>query len=240
MDANIARKIRALLKKAEGTQFEEEANAFLRKAQELMMRHGIDEERLWATDPSRRHKIETIKINIPDNKSGAMSKRLMLSAIAQVNHCNMFYTPGKGESTVAGYPNDLLFVEMLYTSIVKQMSFKEAMALAHSSTHHKTFRANFSEAYAGRISERLFENYRLAKQTISNETPGTAIALVDRKQEVDDWVRSKYRIKSSSSSGSSGRYDSGARAAGRSAAETTDISGGRGGKLGSGKKALNA
>lgn len=89
MDEKLANKIRGLLRKAEATQFEEEADAFLRKAQELMMTHGIDEERLWANDPSRRAKVETVKVKVPDNKPGAMEKRIILNKIARLNHCRM-------------------------------------------------------------------------------------------------------------------------------------------------------
>jgi len=239
MESDIARKIRGLLKKAEGSAFEEEADAFLRKAQELMFKHGIDEERLWATDPSRRHKIEIRKVKIPDNKPGSMQKRIMLNSIAKVNHCKMWFNQGKGESSVAGYPNDLIFVELLYTSIVTQMAFKQAMAQAHASNvHHKTFKSNFADAFASRIHERLMENHRRNQVAIQASEPGMAIAIMDRKTEVDNWVKSKYRLGSARGSSNSGTFNSQAYAAGRQAADTTDISGGRGGKLGSGRKAL--
>jgi hypothetical protein len=240
MESDIQRKIRGLLKKAEATAFEEEADAFLRKAQELMYRHGIDEERLWAADPSRRHKIEVRKIKILDGKAGSMHRRIILSEIARVNHCKMWYSPGSDLSSVAGYPNDLLFVEMLFTSIKTQMSFKEAIALAHSvGVHPKTFRSNFAEAYTGRICDRLAENYRLVTAAVKSESaPGTAIALIDRKTEVDQWVRDKYKLRAARNNNSSGKYDHSARAAGHAAADSTDISGGRGKNLGAGRKAL--
>jgi Protein of unknown function (DUF2786) len=228
METDLERKIRALLRKAEGSSFEEEADAFMRKAQELMFRHGIDEERLWANDPSRREKIEVAKIKIADNKPGSMHRRIILSQVARVNHSKMWYTPGSDYSSIAGYPNDLLFVEMLFTSIITQMNFKEAMALAHSNgVHPKTFRSNFAAGFADRINERLMENFQAAQAAVKVDEPGMSIALLDRKKEVDNWVKDKYNLRAGSA-GNQGKYNAGARAAGQSAANSTDISGGRG------------
>src|SRR3954469_24189165 len=68
-------KIRGLLRKAESTTFEQEANTFFAKAQELMLRYRIDEEALWKLDPERRANIDQIFITLRDRDSGVMHKR---------------------------------------------------------------------------------------------------------------------------------------------------------------------
>src|SRR6266576_632804 len=119
-------KIRGLLRKAEGTDNEHEASSFYDKAQQLIMRYAIDEEQMWANDPDKRSKIETLDVVIMDRVTGADGKRTILHACAKANRCQMWYSPGRDRSTIAGYNSDALFVEMLYSSILTQMNFKMA------------------------------------------------------------------------------------------------------------------
>lgn len=234
MDEKIANKIRGLLRQAENTPFEEEADTFLRKAQELMITHSIDEERLWANEPSRRQQIETVVIKIPGNKPGSMQKRIILNQIARLNNCRMWYSGD--HASVAGYSGDLLWVEMLHTSILTQMNFKMAIAQAMSEgANARTFRTNFADAYSSRICSRLKKMYAQASQEVTGEA-GTDIALRARGEEVEKWVNDRVSLRNTSYQ-SSARYDSGARDAGRTAADNTDISGGRG-RVGAGRKAL--
>lgn len=225
---SLFRKIRGLLRQAEGTDNEHEANAFLQKAQELMLRYQVDEEHIWRNDPTKRTKIEQIKVKIPDKSPGAQYKRIILANIAQVSSCRMYYTEGAGTSTVVGFPVDLAWVEMLFVSIMTQAQFKMALAQAHSTSHVRTFRTNFWGGFSERIDQRLRDTYVKAQTAtdVGSSAGSTALAIRDRRIKVDDWVKQNLRLGAGRSS-SSGRYDGGARDSGKFAADTTDISGGR-------------
>lgn len=220
-------KIRGLLRQAENTPYEEEANSFIRKAQELMLRYQIDEEALWASDPNRRQKVEQTNFKIADKTPGAQYRRIILSQIAQVSSCRMWYTEGSANSTVAGFPVDLVWVDMLFTSILTQANFKMAMAQAIQTGNARTFRTNWWAGYCSQISKRINETYAQARADVETSTgASTDLMIRDRRMKVDDYVNSKVSLRSTSYRDSS-RYDAGARAAGKQAADTTDISGGR-------------
>lgn len=219
--------IRNLLRRAEGTNSQHEAEACIRKAQEFMILFSVDEEELWQRDPSRKQKIDKQEFNIADKVAGAMQKRIILNTIANLGNCKMWYTPGRHKSYVAGFPSDLLFVEMMYTSIITQMNFQMAMAQAMSTDHHKTFKTNFLDGFSDRITTRLSEMYREATTAVT-ATGSNALVLRDRKAAVNEWVEEEVgNLKAGKASRSSGAYSHSAQSAGRQAANTTDISGTR-------------
>lgn len=233
-------KIRKLLRKAESTKFEEEANAFIQKAQELMLRYQIDEEKLWKDDPQAREKIETITITVNSGSPGSQYQRIILSQVAQLSNSRMWFTEGTDKCTVAGFSVDLAWVDMLFASILVQARFKMVIAQAASTTNARTFRTNWWRAYCDRICERLRETYRNAERVIdASASTSTSLVLADRNALVNAYVSKTVKLRSSSYRDSS-RYDDGASSAGRKAANETDISGGRRKAIGAGKKGLNA
>ncbi len=220
-------KIRGLLRKAEGTDNEHEAEAFYSKAQELIMRYAIDEEQMWANDPEKRSKIETLDVAIADRSAGADDKRRILHACAKANRCQMWYSPGMSRSTIAGYTSDILFVEMLFSSIVTQMNFKLAIGLATNPLiHPKTFRNSFQAGFADRISQRFSEMNRQRTEDLKTEGTGMELVLADRASKVAQWVDENIRLGRAKAS-SSRNINSKAFGDGRTAANQTDLSGGR-------------
>ncbi|MFI6980791.1 DUF2786 domain-containing protein [Embleya sp. NPDC050154] len=150
-------RVRALLAKAESSEFPEEAEAFTAKAQELMTRHRIDEALLGAQEGSR-HAPAACRIGVDNPYEGA--KALLLDAVADANGCQAIWSSTLGFSTVVGFDSDLDAVELLYTSLLVQAT--AAMNRAGSRYHEsgrsrrtKTFRQSFLIAYADRIRERL-------------------------------------------------------------------------------------
>lgn len=222
-------KIRGLLRKAEGTDNEHEAEAFYNKAQQLIMRYAVDQEAMWAADPQKRSKIETLDITIVDRATGTNEKRMILHACAKANRCRMWYSPGKDRATIAGYSSDLLFVEMLYSSVITQMNFKMAIGTAiNSEIHHKTFRNSFQIGFANRIWDRFNEMTRKNIVDAENESPGTELVLADRGAKVDAWVAENIKLGSARSSGKRNVHGD-AYSQGKSAANETDITGGKSG-----------
>jgi hypothetical protein len=139
-------RIRALLAKAESTEFPEEAEALSAKAQHLMARHSIDEALLPAAaadGPTAR------RIGVDRPYEGA--KALLLDAVAEANRCQAVWSSAFGFSTVVGYEADLEAVELLYTSLLVQAD----AAMHRGGSKSKNFRQSFLIAYAGRIRTRL-------------------------------------------------------------------------------------
>lgn len=228
-------KVRSLLKKAESTPFEEEAAAFFAKAQELVIKYAIDEEALWKNDPSKREEIIIESIEIKDRGTGE-AMRQMLFQVANNSRCRMWYTSGANKSSICGFSSDVIFAEMLFASIRKQMNFKYAIAVAEGRTsHHITFRNDFVTGFSHRIIERLEEQLRQQNEWLAQERTATgestALVIRDRRQKVDDWVNERMKFGRARRSSSRGIRDVNAAAKGRVAAESADISGGRGGAI---------
>ncbi|SPF04481.1 hypothetical protein SMA5143A_5279 [Streptomyces sp. MA5143a] len=155
-ESRMLTRIRALLAKAEATDFPEEAEALSAKAQELMARHSIDEALLAA----RTHAKDTpgacrIGVDAPYETA----KAVLLDAVARANRCEAVWNESLGFSTVVGFEADLESVELLYTSLLVQattaMTKAEAAQRKGGRKRTKTFRQSFLAAYAHRIGDRL-------------------------------------------------------------------------------------
>ncbi|WP_441245624.1 DUF2786 domain-containing protein [Kitasatospora sp. McL0602] len=149
-------RIRALLAKAESTEYPEEAEALTAKAQQLMAQHSIDEALLAVGRPSRDTPA-ALRIGV-DNPY-EVPKTMLLDAVAAANRCRVVWAKEFGFCTIIGFDADLDGVELLYTSLLVQAT--SAMSRAGSRQHldgasrTKSFRQSFLVAYAARIRERL-------------------------------------------------------------------------------------
>ncbi|MEV6843833.1 DUF2786 domain-containing protein [Actinoplanes sp. NPDC051411] len=156
-DDRVLDRVRALLAKAESTDFPAEAEAYSAKAQELIARHSI-EEALTARD-----RVEVVpyakRIGVDHPYEG--EKAGLLDAVARANHCRTVWSPEFGFSTVFGFDADIDAVELLYTSLLVQAN--RAMVRdepAKGKARIKAFRRSFLVAYSVRIGERLSEATR--------------------------------------------------------------------------------
>lgn len=149
-------RIRALLAKAEATDYPEEAEAFTAKAQDLMTRYSLDEA-LLATRAPRTPTPSARRIGV--DAPYEATKAALLDAVAHANHCRTVWHSAFCFSTVVGFEGDLETVELLYTSLTVQawaaMSAAEAVQRKGGRKRTKTFRQSFLAAYAHRMSERL-------------------------------------------------------------------------------------
>ncbi|MFE7560324.1 DUF2786 domain-containing protein [Kitasatospora sp. NPDC057500] len=151
-------RIRALLAKAESTDFPEEAEALTAKAQQLMTQHSIDEA-LLAVDVADPHAPGALRIGVDNPYEGP--KTMLLDAVAAANRCRVVWAKEFGFCTVIGFDADLDGVELLYTSLLVQAThaMQQAGARQHldGASRTKAFRQSFLVAYAARIRERLAE-----------------------------------------------------------------------------------
>src|SRR5205823_14651531 len=84
LDQRMLDRVRALLAKAESTEFPDEAEAYTAKAQELMTRHRIDHALLTVTKRVRDRPV-TRRLAV-DNPYEA-PKSLLLQVVAEANGC---------------------------------------------------------------------------------------------------------------------------------------------------------
>ncbi len=156
-DSRMLERVRALLAKAESTDFPAEAEAYSAKAQELIARHSI-EEALTSVD---RAEVVPFARRIGVDHPYESEKASLLDAVARANHCHTVWSPELGFSTVFGFDADIDGVELLYTSLLVQAN--RAMARdepAKGKARIKAFRRSFLVAYAVRIGERLAQATR--------------------------------------------------------------------------------
>jgi hypothetical protein len=156
IDQRMLDRVRALLAKAESTDFPEEADAFTAKAQELMARHRIDHALLVAATGERDQPV-TRRLGI-DNPYEA-PKTLLLQVVAEANSCRAVWTKRFGFTTIVGFPTDLDSTELLFTSLLVQatraMTQAKPTTDAYGRNTTRSFRQSFLTAYASRIGERL-------------------------------------------------------------------------------------
>ncbi|HEX5198664.1 MAG TPA: DUF2786 domain-containing protein [Actinoplanes sp.] len=149
-DGRVLERVRALLAKAESTDFPAEAEAFSAKAQELIARHSIEE--VLTAAPDETPLARRLGVDHPYENE----KASLLDAVARANHCHTVWSPELAFSTVFGFDADIGAVELLYTSLLVQAN--RAMARdepVKGRARIKAFRRSFLVAYAVRIGERF-------------------------------------------------------------------------------------
>jgi hypothetical protein len=155
-DERMLGRIRALLAKAESTEFAEEAEALSGRAQELMAKYSIDHALLAA---------ETGQTEAPGGRRIAVDnpyeapKATLLQIVAEANRCRVVWSRELGLITVIGFPADLDAVELLFTSLLVQANSAMLRSGGRRDgggrSRTRAFRQSFLLAYAVRIGERL-------------------------------------------------------------------------------------
>jgi hypothetical protein len=172
-DERMLSKIRALLAKAEATEFTEEAEALSARAQELMAKYSIDHA-LLAAQSGRTEEPGGRRIAV-DNPYEA-PKVALLQTVAQANRCRTVWSKDVGLVTVIGFPADLDAVELLFTSLLVQANTAMVRAGgkrdAYGQSRTRAFRQSFLVSYAIRIGERLSEATAHAEQEAVARTNG--------------------------------------------------------------------
>ncbi len=205
IEDDLLARVRALLAKAESSTFEEEANAFTAKAQELMARHAIDQAMLSAAshDPSDVPSSREIPLESPY----PVAKALLLTVVGDANNCRVL-TRNDSVALVFGFTSDIETVEMLYTSLLTQSSIAMLSAgpkvSASGVSRTKSFRNAFLQAFSFRVGERLRPAQQTAQTEASNTFGGALVpVMADRRDKVDaalakEFPRAKQRIVRSS------------------------------------------
>lgn len=155
LDPRMTARVRALLAKAESTTFEDEAEAFTAKAQELIARHAIDEALLHEVDDVGDPSVRRLVVDDPY----ADAKASLIASVARANRCRVVYSPDFGWVTAIAYDHDLDAVELLATSLLTQataaMTRHGPVRDASGRSRTRSFRRSFLFGFGHRIGERL-------------------------------------------------------------------------------------
>ena len=220
-DARALRRIRALLTKAESTEFPEEAEALTGKAQELMTRHAVDAA-LLAGGAQARTDVATRRVHVDDPY--VQAKVQLLGAVADANGVRLVWYRGLGIATLVGLPADLDAVELLFTSLLLQVG--QGLAAAERAVGRapasRAFRRAFLLGYAGRIGERLTGARERATRAAAEEQGVDLLPVLRSRQvAVDDAFTELFpRVRSSRSRSP---VDGAGFRAGRAAADAADV-----------------
>jgi hypothetical protein len=232
---SVIEKVKKLMALADNAGTEAEAELAFEKAQALMVKHAISELQLT---PAEREKIVERRIDLPQRDEIRRAKLLLFNELCRANRCQSLSS--SRSQTVIGFKSDVDFVEMLFASVMIQYAGERTRAWkAYRAETDEWDRVSrhiwvnaFAWAYAQRVGQRLREAARREVESQDAAAPGTALVLVDRAKEAEDWMHEQYpRLKTKSLSVRGNRH---ANSAGHDAANRADISGGRG-NLGGGR-----
>ncbi|WP_123028660.1 DUF2786 domain-containing protein [Mycolicibacterium stellerae] len=241
-DDRMLARIAALLRQAEGTDNEHEAEAFMAAAQRLATATSIDLA-VARSHADQRTKAQTpVQRTITIGNAGARGLRTYVQLFVLIANANDVKCDIASNSTFVyayGFAEDIDSSHALYASLVMQMVRASEAYIGsgkHKPTPTITARINFQLAFGARIGKRLAEAREQALREATRDRkrrPGTAIALRDKDLELKDFYRETSQARGSwrATSATAG-YSSSARRAGDRA--------GRRARLGSGQKISGA
>ena len=188
VDVKVLGRIRALLAKAESTDFTEEAETFTAKAQELMTKYSVTAGLLQSTAgsssavASRRIHLESPYVK---------EKAHLLTAIGSANRVRTVWFTKLAIAVVVGDPIDLEQVEMLFTSLLVQATkaMRDTGSQAGDGASATAFRRAFLYGFAVRIGERLRQAGEQATAevaTAASTTVAELLPVLARRSELVD------------------------------------------------------
>jgi Protein of unknown function (DUF2786) len=195
VDEAVLTKVRALLAKAESTNFEHEADALTAKAQELMARHAIDEA--LANHEAERGKATPSLRRVPVDDPYASPKAGLLAVVGAANSVRSIWDEDYAFMTLVGFESDIDSVQVLFTSLLMQASramlAKGRIRDARGHSRTRSFRQSFFVAFAQRIHERLVTAAGQARQSAEQDTGRDLLPiLAGRRDEVDDYTTQRF------------------------------------------------
>lgn len=213
-------KVQALIAKAESTEFPDEAEAFMAKAQELMTRHAIDLAMLGTNHVDRGVPTsELVVVHAPY----ASAKVTLLASIALVNDVQCVRVGsagGKIQISLIGYTEDIAATNTLFGSLSIQAATAMARAVVPYWEKPRRFRHAFLLGFSGKIRVRLQDARASVIEEAEAGDSGVSIVLASKKDAVDRHLRELYpRTTNRRTTASSGAGHS----AGREAAERASI-----------------
>ena len=163
-------KIQALLSKAESTQFEDEADALIAKAQNLRQQYRIDS----VLDDLENSAEEIIALRVRISAPWVKHQHSLLCSVAYANGGTAVLLSDFGICTVMATRDDAEHIIDLFTSLNRQrawfMKNSEGAKLAAADGETASYRRSFILAYATKIRELLHDaNVEAAQNTAADD-----------------------------------------------------------------------
>lgn len=207
MDA-IAEKIRKLLALAEGSTNEHEAALAAQRAQEMMLKHHVDEARVHGQDVKADPIAEERAIVFADwNQKGTRIQGWLIGLMGAVSRsvcCDYYYVPGRAIYLV-GRESDRQIAKYLFEYLRREIDRLAEQGWNKPGTHNafpsnaKRWRRGFRLGCVAAIRERLAKPTRpapAAGQLPAAPVTETALVLRNRLEEVDTWVKDNLKLTS--------------------------------------------
>jgi hypothetical protein len=180
---------RALLVKAESTDFPSEAETLSARAQELLAARSINDAMRAAGAESGRAAAEGRRLIVDGPYE--VAKTDLLDAVATANRCRAVWHKNLGLSTVLGFPGDLDAVELLFASLLGQASAAMVVEGGRRDdggpSRVRAFRQAFLAAYTQRIGERLADAAGAAeRQAVAASPDSGVLPVLDARHRVVD------------------------------------------------------
>lgn len=207
MATNLEATIAKLLAKAEGTTNPHEAEAFMAKAEELMLKHGIERAQVEAHRPGTVHKTEpivTVRIRVADGHGYALGLVNIAHGIAPTFNVRTLQSTNRYDSSKTvwfiGHEGDVQDATTLFNSLAAQ-AIPQAKAWWKNEGKHNTIWYTDNDAYLAR-REFIFGFARGAaarlretrNRVVAQSSAGTELMLIDRKTLVDKWIDENMQV----------------------------------------------
>ncbi|MDA8038058.1 MAG: DUF2786 domain-containing protein [Actinomycetota bacterium] len=194
IDEPLLARVRALLAQAESTSFEEEAAAFMAKAQELMTRYRIDRAVVEADRAQQGGApvIDARRCWLDDPYLSLES--YLLSVVARANQVRAVAADKIGFVTLVGHPADVDATEILFTSLLVQATRRMAEITAagqpaglglflavRRQSARPSYRRSFFVGFANRIGDRLEEAAGASSAAAVSELGETFLPVLARR-----------------------------------------------------------
>lgn len=237
--ASIEDKIAKLLTKAEGTTNPHEAEAFMAKAEAMMLENGIERAMLENRHPGqRREDIIQTRVHLKNGHGYAKAQLAIFHAVApsfSVRSLQSGMYDGSWMAFLIGHKSDVEQAKTLASSLMEQArkqalhwwktEGKHAYAGVTDLTDNDAYlaRREFIYAFASGVRNRLQET---RSRLVEEATTGTELVLVERGKLVDNWIDENMKVgKARSSNRNHGGYAAAkaGRQAGRDAIGTKEV-----------------
>ena len=187
--SDLIGKVRKLLAMAEGTSNTNEADAFSRKAAELIAAHRISPEQLRAASPSDLGVLEVVL-----GRGAYVRGRLaLLTAVGRAHGCQVVFEQRADGMTalVAGFRGDLDTTGLLYHSLHTQASSRMAAGRRATPAATQQWRRSFLLGYATEIDRMLKAAAQAARHDV-HPSASTVPALRARDRQVAEFARQRF------------------------------------------------
>lgn len=208
-------RIKALLRKAETTT-PEEAEILTEKAEELMLKYGIDQALLNARSTGDKERIQKLKIPLKGIYAKAYMDMMHSIAMAFGN-VRAFFTQWKQSDvdyTIVGFESDVSQLQVLLTSLQLQAvvaldAWVKSIDMSNYTPMEKfKARRTFIKAFGNGAATRITKARASAVKDAESTTPGAELVLRDRMLAVDDFMKSNVgKLRSSKRREKSGGWD---------------------------------